>query len=92
MIARMQYAVCICAALLAGCATQPEVRVVAVEKKVPILTPCIPKIPTEPRWARGDVDLKTADADRKMAAMESELIQREVYEGLMKAAMEECKK
>lgn len=79
--------------ILSGCgAIQPEVRVVPVEKKVPIKVPCIPRAVAKPEWKRGSINPDTATSDQKMAAMEAELLQRETYEGLLEAAILECKK
>ena len=75
--------------LLAGCAA-PEVRTVVKEVKVPVPQPCAAKVPEEPMWSRGLVDLETATGDQKVAALEAELIQREAYEDLLKSAIKNC--
>jgi len=84
------YGLAVCfACLLTGCASSPpqiEYRTVPV----PIPVPCAVEVPVKPEWERGKVDLQTASKDRKIAALEAELDQREAYEIKLEAANRGC--
>lgn len=51
-----------------GCAHRPEPIVRTVEVKVPVVTPCNPKVGPEPDWTAIDATLATGPADEMLKA------------------------
>ena len=84
----MLFAYSICA-ILTGCAT-PPVEYKSVEVKVPVAVPCAVTLPDVPKWARSGTS-KESNIDELAKAHVAELIQREAYEGELKATVAGCK-
>lgn len=74
--------------LLAGCA-QP-VRIETVETKVPIMVPCVVKLPEEPKWASRELS-GTSDIFTIVKTLWAELEQRAGYEAQVRAASAGCR-
>ena len=85
----MRAAALILALVLAGCASQPEVRTITHQVLVPV--PCNPERPTKPTWAVDSLPLN-AKIDAQMRALRADRHRAKGFIGELEVALDTCRK